>query len=60
MVHQAASLWRTDRPPGNRKGENKEGRFSLAEFKAALQGWLQFLEKPQNVETRVEVQLPET
>ena len=44
----------------NRKGEDKEGRFSLAEFKAALQGWLQFLEKPRKRGNPVEVHLSET
>ena len=43
----------------NCQGENEEGRFSLAEFKGALQGWVQFLEMPQSLEAKVEVQLPE-
>ena len=43
----------------SRQGEDEEGRFSLAELKAALDGWLQFLEMPQSLEAKVEVQLPE-
>ena len=43
----------------NHHAQDMDGRFSLAEFKAALEGWLRFLEMPQSLETRVEVELPD-
>jgi hypothetical protein len=37
-----------------------EGRFTLAELKAALQGWKHFLEMPESLDSVVEVELPES
>jgi len=37
-----------------------EGRFTLAEVKAALIGWRKFLYMPKSLDTRLVIELPET
>jgi hypothetical protein len=39
--------------------EQPEGRFTLAEFKAALEGWKRFLQMPMSLESRLQITLPE-
>jgi hypothetical protein len=37
-----------------------EGHFTLAEFKAAVEGWKQFLGMPVSLDSVVEIELPES
>ena len=39
--------------------EQPEGRFTLAEFKVALEGWKRFLQMPMSLESRLEITLPD-
>jgi hypothetical protein len=39
--------------------EQPEGHFTLAEFKAALEGWKRFLQMPISLESRLQIALPE-
>ncbi len=40
--------------------EQPEGHFTLAEFKAALEGWKRFLQMPESLESRLVITLPDS
>ena len=39
--------------------EQPDGRFTLAEFKAALEGWRRFLQMPASLDSRLVITLPD-
>lgn len=39
--------------------DDPEGRFTVAEFKAAILGWQKFLQLPKSLDSSVEIELPE-